>query len=392
MSEIKLKITHLSPLGHEQYNVLNMLYAPLLSANALKLYMLIETLIMQQTTIRNYRFLYQTLKISLNEVIAARIELEQFNLVETYENSEKNQHLIRLLPPKSGRDFLSHDLFGLLYQKEMGQKMYEFVQLSFLPKEIDESYTEISEAFDSSAFISWGEEEEEMFKKLLPKEEKRMKITFDTVAFLNDCSTLVFPRKERKAENVKLIEEMGTIYGISIKDMKKIVSKSINLTTKTFNQSEFKYRVRSIFEPAKEFEDVYELPPVKFLEYKQKGIPVTSPDKKLLEDLTMKYKLDSRVTNVLVEYVLETRNQSLERSYVEKIAGKLIRSNAVYDSVNDIIHDKEKQPVKKVSVKKPKADKMIPQWYLEKDEQKEEVALNNDEEIAAFKKMLEDLG
>lgn len=69
--------------------------------------------------------------------------------------------------------------------------------------------------------------------------------------------------------------------------------------------------------------DPYQMPPVKFLQNKQNGIPVVKSDQALIERLCTQFQLSVEVVNTLIEYTLQQTHQQFSRNYVEKVAGKL---------------------------------------------------------------------
>ena len=70
----------------------------------------------------------------------------------------------------------------------------------------------------------------------------------------------------------------------------------------------------------------YRMSPIEFLQMKQGGAPVVLASRQLLDRLVGEMNLPAEVVNVLVEYVLETKNNSLPRNYVEAIASTWMRN------------------------------------------------------------------
>ena len=52
---------------------------------------------------------------------------------------------------------------------------------------------------------------------------------------------------------------------------------------------------------------------------------VSRSDKFLIETLIRDYRMQPEVVNVLIEYVLDTKNQQFPKAYVEKVAGTWVR-------------------------------------------------------------------
>ena len=67
------------------------------------------------------------------------------------------------------------------------------------------------------------------------------------------------------------------------------------------------------------------MPPVKFLQNKQNGIPVVKSDQALIERLCTQFQLSVEVVNTLIEYTLQQTHQQFSRNYVEKVAASWVR-------------------------------------------------------------------
>lgn len=364
----KITIENIRSLNNADYAVLSMLYAPLIKESALTLFHLLNALIETKSTLKNERFLIETLHWNRGELLKQRKILEQFLLVRSFEDEHSNL-LMKVLPPKSGVDFLKHEVFGRLYSKEMGQQMYEFVNLCFANShKLKENYEEISEPFKMSVLNDWEENEEEHFNAIKPIGEVTQNFNFDLVSFLNNCSSLAFPLGARNDATLKEIKELGSIYGVDEKEMILLVARSMDLRSNKLNINRLKSRILNAYQPkVRESENPYELSPIQFLCYKQGGVPVVGADKKIIEDLVRVMKLPDIVVNVLVEYVLKMKNQKLDRSYIEKIAGNWVRLKidtyekavAQCNAVNEV------KPRKTVQADKKK----LPEWYNKADEE-----------------------
>ena len=374
MKEGKLKIENIRSLNNEDYAIISMLYAPLIKGKALEIYLLLNSLVETKSMITNHRFLLETLKISELEFIQERKILEQFLLIRTFSDENKNS-LIKIQPPKSGIDFLKHEVFGRLYCKTLGQQMYEFVNVSFAKSStMDPAYSEISEPFKINGNLDWQDNEEAMFKATKPILETTQDFNFDLVSFLNNCSPLAFPLNARDEVALKEIKELGSIYGVDEQGMILLVARSMDLRSNKLNIQRLKSRILSSYQPKiKDTNNPYELSPVEFLYYKQGGIAVVSADKKIVEDLVRVMKLPNEVVNVLIEYVLNINHQKLDRSYIEKIAGNWVRLKVTtYDEAIAQCLPVTKKQYKTAPKKK------LPDWYAHPEKEVEVIDENFD--------------
>ncbi|MCF0116297.1 MAG: DnaD domain protein, partial [Erysipelotrichaceae bacterium] len=214
-------------------------------------------------------------------------------------------------------------------------------------------------------------------------------ITFDVDRFLRITSPLVFPYEARTSENLKLIAQMGTLYGITPEKMRIQVGHYCDEEKREFNPEGFRYSFYylQLSEQAKA-EDPYELPPVAFLASKMNGAQVSAIDRKLLDHLVVDMQLPSVVINVLVEYVLNLNNNNLSKAYVDKVASQWKRSN---------VHTKEEAMAMCNSTKKstgtPRKQVELPEYYKREDQGREWTQNTlSEEEKAMMAEMAKKLG
>ena len=70
-----------------------------------------------------------------------------------------------------------------------------------------------------------------------------------------------------------------------------------------------------------------ELEPFQYLRILQGNMEPSKQDVKLIEDLSLMTKLDPGVINVLLDYVMFNKQNTLPYNYVMKIASSLVREN-----------------------------------------------------------------
>ena len=118
--------------------------------------------------------------------------------------------------------------------------------------------------------------------------------------------------------------------------------------------------------------------PYNFIKSKYKDGKVLSRDLNLIESLLIDLRLTPGVVNVLLDYVLKTNNQKLNKAYIETIASnwKRLGIETVPDAMQACI--KEHKKVKK-TYNKEKQKEIIPEWFnnakttkeIKKDEEEE---------------------
>lgn len=366
----KCSIEVIGELTAERSAVLSMLYFPLIGSDAINLYHLLYALGTRKQKIKNH-LLIEALSAQSNALLEkSRRLLEQYLLLKTYYRSADNQYLYQVFLPLSGNDFLRHEVFGRLYMKKMGKQVYEFNKLSFAPVSHDlQEYQEITMPFTNILTKDWKDKEEEQFRKSRPKQELYLQndlpLSFQFDRFLQGFSAAVFPLSARNEKNLRSIGELATIHGIDEMTMRRLVSQSMNLKDNTLDLEKLRKKARNVQSEWKEQDEEhpYQLPPVQFLQNKQRGIPVSRSDKLLIELLISEFRLKPEVVNVLIEYVLQKTNQKFPKSYVERVAGEWVRLH-IETSEEALAHIKEEQPKAGRTQKK----KELPKWFHEQDQ------------------------
>lgn len=363
--EDRLKIEWRQSLSDDQRCALRLLYYPLIGDQAITLYETLLALATLPVAIKNHLLLHQVSGLSMEAIEDARITLEQYLLLKTYYDGTKNGYLYQLQAPLSGADYLRHDVFGRMYLRKMGKQVYEYMKKSFAQAGEDlSSYQEIT-AHIRELFADWSERQEQQFSSMRPIASKPT-ANFHFDRFLNDFSLMIFPLSERTKENLDFIAEKAAIYGVDEKEMQTLVGQSMNVKTNRLNRDKL---VRLLQQSHKEFtkqiDDPYGLPPVRFLQEKQKGIAVSRADQRLIDEVLWgQFRFEPQLINVLIEYVLERCHQTLRRNYVEKIAATWVRLGIdTKEKALAYIADETNG-----QTKKPQS-KQLPKWFKETDKQ-----------------------
>lgn len=365
-SEDKLKIEIFQVMTPSLHASFQMLYQPLIGHDAAILYEVLCAVATMHAKIKNHRILPELTGLSIEVIEKSRLELEKFLLMKTFYNGIDNIYIYQMMMPKNGNEFLSHDVFGRLYLNKMGDNVFKFNKITFANNfDNKESFLDITTPFEN-ILIDWNDKLEEHYDKIKPDEliNVDIPINFNMDLFLSSTSVILFPANERNKENLKLIGELGTSYGISIDDMRKIVAQSMNLKIGKLDKNKLKQKAKTkkmVFIPSQKPD--YLLPPVQFLQLKQHGVEVSKWDENLIDSLLKKYKLKPDVVNALIEYVLKINNQSLNKGFVESKAAEWVRLNIdTYDkALKHIKQDK----------RKTRKDKMLPDWVIEEEPEKQ---------------------
>ena len=321
------------------------LYHPLIGSDAVALYGTLISEAQNQKQADRHERLCKIMHKNIEEIEKARIRLEQFNLLKTYYHKGDDNYIYQLILPLTATDFLKHYVYGVQYKKVMGITDYEITKDKIIIDRFDRNgYQDISIKFDQDEMRSISSKDVEEFINIKVSDIKNDKNLgfpkeFDYQRFVKELTELTFPRKLRTNDNMRLIAQLATVYGININRMRVLACRSINMKDGTFDANGLINRARKE-QPAYDQSKVsgYELPPLLFLQDKQKGLQVSLSSKKTLEYLVNDTPLTTQVINFLIEYVLDNTNNILNQKYVEKTAETFVRSNIVdIDGAKELI-------------------------------------------------------
>jgi replication initiation and membrane attachment protein DnaB len=152
-------------------------------------------------------------------------------------------------------------------------------------------------------------------------------INFDYERFLAVTSPLVFPMELRTEENMSLIGRLGTLYGISADEMKKLVKRCCEIDPPAFHGHRLRDLCSKAAKPveAGKEKDRYALPPASFLQSYMNGRPLPLSDKKILEHLSIDMHFSNEVINIMIEYILKKSDNRLSPKFVDLVAGEWAR-------------------------------------------------------------------
>ena len=372
-----IEVRCIEHLSSEQRQSLNLLYGPLIGKNSICLYEFLGSI---QNSVE-LEDVYLLLNINASQFDKARNHLEQYHLIETYVHEE--DMLILLYAPLLPDKFLCHDTYSRLYLASVGSKCFDKIKTMLQKdKAVSSSYTKVESPLDVSILDSWNESKEIAYEKVKPTIKQKYDFDFATLFKGMDR---VFPVRYRTNENLDRIAQMARIYGIDAKDMRRYVQRSINPSTHVFDLDKLKEMVmrnRKVMEISK---DPYQMPPVKFLQNKQNGIPVVKSDQALIERLCTQFQLPVEVVNTLIEYTLQQTHQQFSRNYVEKVAASWVRLGV--DSRKKALEIINQNPVENKKEKKEEKVVLDEKFYTQKEEKSD---TQIQQEMLELQKMLKE--
>lgn len=372
-----IEVRCIEHLSVEQRQSLYLLYGPLMGKSSICLYEFLGSI---QNSVE-LEDVYLLLNINASQFDKARNYLEQYHLIETYVHED--DMLILLYAPLLPDKFLCHDAYSRLYLASVGSKCFDKIKaMLHKDKTISSVYTKVESPLDVSILDSWNESKEIAYEKVKPTIKQKYDFDFATLFKGMDR---VFPVRYRTNENLDRIAQMAQIYGIDAKDMRRYVQRSINPSTHVFDLDKLKEMVmrnRKVMETSK---DPYQMPPVKFLQNKQNGIPVVKSDQALIERLCTQFQLSVEVVNTLIEYTLQQTHQQFSRNYVEKVAASWVRLGV--DSRKKALEIINQAPTENKREKKEEKVVLDEKFYTQKEEKSD---TQIQQEMLELQKMLKE--
>ena len=408
-----------SIITDEDIKIISMLYLPIISPTAVMLY---NTLLNDLDKLKtmsecfDHAHLLSNLRLSCKELESARNTLEGIGLLKTYLKKDTiNKYIYELYSPVSAHEFFSHPIFNVVLYNNVGKREYERLQEYFkVPKINKEGYTEVTHTF-SEVFKSIPHTSQEMYNDNIKKYNK-LKLNINTsfdMNFLIETLPNNIDKKIFTKDLQELIISLAYLYDIDAVKMQNIVKSCINekgnvsrdelrqvcRTHYQFDHSGILPSLLDMTQPdylrkpvgdnsniAKMIYTFETVSPYDFLKSKHNGAEPFKRDILLVEDLLVDYKLKPGVINVLIDYVLKTNDNKLNRNFVEAIASQWSRKKIETVEEAMEIAKKNHQKMKKNSIVKPSKEKQIPTWF-DDNTIKESVATDEEqEEMANFLK------
>ncbi|MBQ1324426.1 MAG: DnaD domain protein [Solobacterium sp.] len=344
------------PAGMSQEMIVSLfsLYQPVIGNNPVTLYMTLYSEGLHQRTLETHARLSALAGLSVEELERARIRLEEFKLAETYmeERAANNSYIYVLHAPLPVQAFLDTAWLKNAFVSAVGTKQAEITFTKYAAESLSfQNYRNVTRQLKHLPQDREYSTEVE-YRRVRPAwsfSQDETAIRFDYEDFLSKVSRLVFPVELRTEENLRLIGQLATVYGISPDRMIILLKSAVDLETMTFHEEKLRFAAERAKTGTVEAKDPYDLPPVSFLQSKQNGVPVGMTARKILENLYVEKHFAPDVINIMIEYILQRSNNRLIPSFVDSIADEWARDGVV--SREDAIRE-TKKPVRNAPAKK----------------------------------------
>lgn len=415
-------VTSASMLNDNDRKILTLLYQPLCGYGALALYL---TLWCKYESIVNYnakcnhKTLFANMDCSVEEFEKFRDKLEGLGLIKTLvKEGITPTYCYQLYAPLSPENFFKHELLGTLLKQKLDDEDYAKLKSLFVVRNsTDDEFYDVTHNFnevynldmnDTGSLQSVISDKEE----LAQRKNGEIKGNFSLEIFLMVLKENKIRKNLINNSFVELLESMATLYRLDEYELCNILIASIEglglqerINYETFKRKCFEYRkvmkisnrdVKALENKksgiSKKAEMFEELEPFQFLRIKQGNMEPSKQDVKLIEDLSLMSKLNPGVINVLLDYVMFNKQNTLPYNYVMKIASSLVREN-VTTAIEAMEHFKNfktrntpKKEVEKIEYKESAQLKEEKKVVTKKEEKKVESNIDEALELEKLKR------
>lgn len=402
--------------------ILTLLYQPIIGHIAVSLYFTLwsdldETEILSPSFTHHH--LVTSMKIKIHDIVDARKKLEAVGLLKSYvRKGNINDYVYEIFSPLSADEFLMHPILSVVLFNNIGKKEYSKVKHYFaLPainlKDFENITCSLDEVFGVVPHSNCQAIEDDFRKR--NKQEIALKSDFDF-----DLLKAAIPKDMMNAKTFnrsvkELIRTLAYLYQLDELRMQGLVRDALTergtvdkkllrracMDFYTFesggklpnliyrNQPEYLRKpVGDVSNRAKMIYTFETKSPYVFLKSKYHGSEPLKRDVRLIESLMVDLGLKPGVVNVLVDYVLKTNDNKLNKAFVETIAGQWKRLNI--DTVEEAMKlaEKEHKRYKKrttgqVSPATKKKTESIPAWF-DKEIKNDEISEQERKELEAM--------
>lgn len=406
-----------SIIEDEDRTVLTMLYQPIIGPLPVMLYFSLWADLDKSelmSTEHTHHHLATNMQLSLNEIKEARKKLEAIGLLKTFYKEENiNTYIYQLYSPVKPSDFFNHPILNVVLYNNTGAKEYEKLKNYFkMPKINTSSFQDVTASF-TDVFTSVPLTSYDIVNDDIRKTNIR-KLNIDTnfdFEFLESSLPKSLDKSKIFTKEIKeLIIQLSYLYQIDVVKMQDILP--ICLTERgTINKEELRKTCRNYYtfdnhgllptivfntqpeylkkppgDTSRRAKMIYTfetINPYELLKSKNNGAEPTTRDLKLAEDLIIKYGLNYGVVNVLIDYILKTQDNKLNRKLAEAIAGQWQRNKVeTVDEAMKLAEKHHKQYKKNSTTIKTKIikEEKLPDWF-DKEIKKEAATQEEQEEM-----------
>ena len=345
------------------------LYQPLIGHEAVSLYFTLWSESNNQKIIPSstHESLFVKTQFTVGEFIKARKALEAVGLLKTYlETTEGGRYFhYELYSPKTPNDFFNDTLLYGLLIKCIGEKeaqraknIYSIPVNNKMGEDISASFQEVFHPdYEDPAFMKAIKTSKAVGRNQAIIESKfSYEKLFEELSKISQISEKAFLKKD-----LKELARIATLYGVDEETAAPIINSFYNPNAEKGKRLDFENITKAFQEEtnvvylsssksvstkpkfvsssgalASKINLMESISPKDFLAILQNGSEPATPDLKLIDNISKKFRLNNSVINAIIDYVLTTNNNVLSRPYCEKVAASLAREGitSTLDAMN----------------------------------------------------------
>ena len=349
-----------SYLTNYDRKVILRLYQPICGFGAISLFFTLWSEVDNKAMItskRKHESILETTGCTIDEFERFRNSLEAIGLMKTYlakSDDGSDVYYYELYSPISADKFLTHELYGtLLRQKISMSHMEECVSYFKMNNEIEEAHVDISHSFKDVYILNF--DDTDALKRTLNSYENidakntslSIQSAFSMPTFYAYLRTKQINKSVVSKELIELIKLESAMYNLDEEQIATILSKCIKMDgiEQKVDLDKFKKNcaknkilfdddfsaIASHKESKKEYKGkdalMNEVTPEEFLTYRQDNKAPTSTDLALIRQIKEETHLDNPVINVLLDFVLIKKENTLPKAYTMTLATNLRNNN-----------------------------------------------------------------
>ena len=359
-------------------------YAPIVSLKTIMIYLALRN----QTGEGEIEFssFYSLFQITEGEFVNALESLEALALIKTFllKKTSNNYFTFALYSPRNPQEFFSNVLLIGTLKKFTNEEYISSLEKKYALESLPEGHQDVTTKFqDYFSFDFNGENFNTLSSNLLSKKTSVISLYFDKKKFISKMIEEIPNFKETslsKTEYVK-VARYAALYNYDEETMASFLSSSINvynpnkkygesinfkaLETICLDNDKTEYMHKKIAPLdsevhgdapiAQTIRAMDRLSSIEFLSKLQNGGKPATSDLKLINTLSTDMGLPDNVINALIFYVLKMKNNVLNNTYVEKLAGSLAREGCqtALDAFNYLENTSSGMKNSKKQTKKP---------------------------------------
>ena len=396
---------------HLHQEVLNRLFIPLIGVEAVSYYLYLEQFHHHFESNLTHYTVMSELKINLLKFRKNLDLLEGIGLLKTYvhHSQQTTKFIYELVPPPSPSSFFNDPMLSVYFYQVVGQSRYHEIKCFFIPQKTDlTGFTEVTKKFTDVFKVPQqsNQLQDQQLRESRYDGVDLSDVTFDFDLLKDMLQSHYVSREVISEPNKTTIIQLATLYRLSPDVMKTVILKSLNsdqsISISTLRKTAQDYY---LIENQQELPALTESKPIhsssnvqnidslevssweEWYDVMDNTSPVvmltswggsepTPQQKAMIEDLLTREQLSFGAINVLLQYVMLSKDQNLPKNYVLSVASSW-KKNGVTDAESahalaQKIKEKQSQSYSTYKSQRPQlqlqSKEKTPRWLTHPDE------------------------